>query len=140
VTKQQDSATVTVTPDTLAQLAALSKAFGVASLDATLAAVVDRFHAAHLGTEGKLPEGWRLRDDLTLSDFEAYYDAYDREKPVSTWHRHGRTIRSAIVAGWFAAPEGVTVEDAGKLKPAQAPGLAAAVDELYLRLSTDDPK
>jgi len=137
--KKQESATLTVTPDTLEQLAAVGKLFGVASLDATLTAVVDRFHAAHLAASPALPDGWVLRDDLNFGDMERYYEAYDVEKPVSSWHRHGRTIRSAVEAGWFASPAGLTADDVAALKPAQVPGIAAAIDNLYMRMVTDDP-
>lgn len=135
----KESATIKVDEETLTRLAALGKLFGVRSIDRTLAAVVERFHAVHLEGAGKLPDGWALRDDLTLQDLEAYYTAYDEEKPVSAWHERGRTIRAACVAGWFSAPVGLTTEQIGKLRPAQVPPLKAAIDELYLKVTTADP-
>jgi len=80
-----------------------------------------------------------LRDDLSLSDLEAYYDAYDTEKPVSAWHERGRTIRAAVAAGWFLSPDDLTDEAIGKLHPSVVPGIKAAIDELYMRVTTSDP-
>jgi hypothetical protein len=135
-----ESATIQVDADTLARLMAVSQLFDIGSIDRALAAIVERFHAAHLSGAGRLPAGWQLRDDLNLSDLEAYYAAYDAEgKPVSAWHERGRTIRAAVVAGWFTQPGGLTAEDVGKLRPAQVPAIKAAIDELYMRLTTADP-
>jgi hypothetical protein len=139
-TRATEQTTVAVDADTLARLLAVSQLFDIGSVEQTLAAIVERFHAAHLGGAGRLPDGWRLRDDLTLDDFEAYYTAYDAEaKPVSAWHERGRAIRAAAAAGWFASPDGLTAEAIGKLRPAQVPRVKAAIDELYVRLTTDDP-
>jgi hypothetical protein len=139
-TRATEQTTVAVDADTLARLLAVAQLFDIGSVEQTLAAIVERFHAAHLGGAGRLPDGWRLREDLSLSDLENYYAAYDAEaKPVSTWHERGRTIRAAVTAGWFDAPGGLTADDVGGLRPAQAPAIKAAIDELYLRLTTADP-
>jgi hypothetical protein len=136
----QEGATIQVSAATLEQLAAVAKLFGIGSLDETLAAVVDRFHAAHLKVEGRLPFGWHLRDDLTLADLEAYYAARATEdEPVSAWHMRGREIRAAVTAGWFDEPAGLTADDVARLRPAQVPAIKAAIDELYIRLTTADP-
>jgi hypothetical protein len=139
-TNTDESTTIQVDADTLARLLAVSQLFDIGSIDRTLAAIVERFHAAHLGGAGRLPADWTLRDDLSLSDLEAYYTAYDAEdKPVSAWHERGRTIRAAVAAGWFNAPAGLTADDVGKLRPAQVPAIKVAIDELYMRLTTADP-
>jgi hypothetical protein len=136
----EEGAAIKVSAETLEQLAAVAKTFGIRSLDMTLAGIVERFHAAHLGGAGRLPDGWQLRDDLSQADLEAYYAAYDAEgKPVSVWHERGRTIRAAITAGWFNAPAGLTPGMVGELRPAQVPAMKAAIDDLYLKVTTADP-
>jgi hypothetical protein len=139
-TNTAESATIQVDADTLSRLLAVSQLFDIGSIERTLAAIVERFHAAHLQPEGRLPAGWQLRDDLTLIDLEAYYASFEaEEKSRSQWRERGRTIRAAVAGGWFAAPDGLTKDDVAKMKPSQAPAIAAAVNELYLRVATADP-
>lgn len=129
---------IDVTDETLEQLDALAKKFKNRSIDTALAGIVERFHNAYV-TSHELPEGWSLRDDLTLADFEAYYEHWDSETPKSLWGEKGRAIRSAIAAGWFDTPANLAIEDANSLKPTTATKLKYAIDAHYMRLTTADP-
>ena len=131
---------IELSAETLKQAEALGQIFNEKPEQA-IGRVVERFHAAYLGGAGKLPEGWQLRDDLSLDDIEAWFAYYNQNPGTgSIWEERGRTIRAAIAAGWFAKPEGLTVEATRKLKPAEAIGLNDAVDAHYIRLTTADPK
>jgi hypothetical protein len=130
---------IQLSAETLERAQALCKLFGDDSVGETVGSVVDRFHDAYLNAYGRLPDGWKLNDDLTLEHMEAYFDAYKLEKGDSAWAERGRAIRAAITAGWFVAPDGLSVEDANKLRPAAASRLKVALDAHYVRLVTEDP-
>jgi len=89
---------------------------------------------------GKLPAGWRLNDDLSLADLEAYFKHFN-ENPGSgsLWEEYGRALRAAIHAGWLVEPPGLTVEAIGRLKPQEAQAAATAIFEHYEKVTADDP-
>lgn len=135
-------AKIDLTEATHAQLVALAKKFNERSVDRALAGIIDRMHNAYVGGDGKVPDGWRLNEDLALEDFEAYFDHFNAETPNSAWAERGRSIRAAHAAGWLIAPDGVDAPRAiARLRPATATALKHAIDGHYMKLSTggDDP-
>ena len=131
---------IDITAETQKQIAALGALFGEKP-EEVVGRVIERFHAAYLGGVGKLPDGWELRDDLSLDDIEAWFAYYNQNPGTgSIWEERGRTIRAAIAAGWFAEPKGLTVDATRKLKPPEAIAVNDAVDAHYIRLTTADPK
>jgi hypothetical protein len=89
---------------------------------------------------GKLPAGWRLNDDLSLADLEAYFKYFNANQGSgSTWEIYGAALRAAVNAGWVSEPAGLTDEAIGRLSPAEATGAFHAVMNLYDRVTADDP-
>lgn len=105
----------------------------------TVAHIIDRWHAAYVGRDGKMPAGWTLREDITQGDLESYFEHFEKEPQGGQWIERGSTLRAAIKAGWIVADKPLSDADVKTLKPAQARAAKNALDALYVRLVTDDP-
>lgn len=89
---------------------------------------------------GKLPPGWRLRDDLSLRDLERYFAYYNENQGSgSSWELYGASLRAAVYAGWLEEPAGLTAEAIGDLSPKQVPQAFNAVMRHYEKVTEDDP-
>ena len=130
---------IDITAETQKQIAALGALFGEKP-EEVVGRVIERFHAAYIRSDGALPEGWKLRESLSLKDLETYYEAYGKEPSGNVWAERGRAIRAAIEAGWLTGPKGLNADAVGDLKPTEAIQVKAALDEHYIRLTTADPK
>ena len=104
-----------------------------------VALAVERYYTAYVDKTGRLPKGWKLREDLTLADLETYFEHYNAEEGDNMWAERGRVLRAALAAGWIAAPADLTAEAIGKLSPAAAAAAKTYIDALYIRLVTADP-
>lgn len=128
-----------LTAETAEQLAAIGKLWGMTNEEAA-AHVVGRFHATYIAATGAMPDGWTLREDLSLGDLESYYTFFKEEPNGGLWVERGSSIRAAIKAGWITAEKPLTANDVKAMTPAQAVAAKNALDALYLRLTVADPK
>lgn len=88
----------------------------------------------------KLPDGWRLNDDLSHGHMEDYYAALNGlESTGSVAEEFGNTLRAAIAAGWFLKPDGLTPEQVRGMGFRAVRGAAFAVWQHINVLATDDP-
>lgn len=130
--------TIAVTETTAELAAALALQLGMPPEQA-LALAVERYYVAYADKAGQLPRGWKLNEDLSLADLETYYEHYATEEAENQWAERGRVLRAAVAAGWILKPDGLTVDDIGRLRPAAAAAAKTYIDAFYIRLVTADP-
>jgi hypothetical protein len=128
---------VTVSAKAIEQAAEIGLGFGWRTPSATVERLIATFYQSY--TAAELPDGWALKDDLTLGDLESYFKAYDAEGDGNAWHQRGRAIRAAFAAGWFSQSAGVTLETVSQLKPSEATQLKNAIDAFYTKQTVADP-
>jgi hypothetical protein len=129
--------TVTLSAKAIEQIAEIGAGFGWKSPGQIVERLIATFHQSY--TAEGLPDGWALKDDLTLDDLEKYFKVYEAEGDGGAWHQRGRAIRAAIAAGWITAPVGVTLDAVAGLKPREATLLKNAIDAYYTRQTVADP-
>lgn len=130
--------TIELTQDADEKLTALCGMWDMGEAEA-VSHVIDRWHAAYIGRDGKMPDGWTLREDINQGDLESYFDYFEKEPKGGAWVERGSTLRAAIKAGWIVADKPLSDADVKALKPAQTRAAKNALDALYVRLVTDDP-
>ena len=110
--------TVTLSAKAIEQVAEIGAGFGWKAPGQIVERLIATFHQSY--TAEGLPDGWALKDDLTLGDLKSISGSTRPKATAALWHQRGGAIRAAIAAGWIAAPVGVTPDAVAELKPREA--------------------